>query len=151
MLTLASPVILQNSTAARDAFRSHIRAYATHPAAEKHMFDTRNLHLGHVAKSFGMREAPGAASAAASKAKKHAKGKPSTGRVAREPDFGHKFDRKEDGGFETGRRHDVDRAKERMREKMMRGPTGEGGGEFQIASSDMLESLAKGTGGKKRK
>lgn len=141
----------QNSTAARDAFRSHVRAYATHPAAEKHMFDTRRLHLGHIAKSFGMREAPGAASAAASKAKKGKGAKASTGRVSKAPDFGGKFDRREEGGFEVGRRHDVDRAKERMREKMMRGPTGEGGGEFQIASSDMLESLAKGTGGAKKR
>ena len=36
-----------------------MRAYATHPSDEKHMFHIRNLHLGHLAKSFALREAPG--------------------------------------------------------------------------------------------
>ncbi|KAL5485285.1 DBP7 [Sanghuangporus weigelae] len=44
---------------ARKAFLSHMRAYATHPSDEKHMFHIRNLHLGHLAKSFALREAPG--------------------------------------------------------------------------------------------
>ncbi|KAL5523703.1 hypothetical protein ACEPAG_7876 [Sanghuangporus baumii] len=44
---------------ARRAFLSHMRAYATHPSDEKHMFHIRNLHLGHLAKSFALREAPG--------------------------------------------------------------------------------------------
>ena len=35
-----------------------MRAYATHAAAEKHVFHVRKLHLGHMAKSFGLREAP---------------------------------------------------------------------------------------------
>lgn len=43
---------------ARKAFYSHIRAYATHPTAEKHIFHIRNLHLGHLAKAFALREAP---------------------------------------------------------------------------------------------
>jgi len=43
---------------ARTAFYSHIRAYATHPTAEKHIFHVRNLHLGHLAKAFALREAP---------------------------------------------------------------------------------------------
>ncbi|KAE8249445.1 hypothetical protein A4X13_0g5207 [Tilletia indica] len=43
---------------ARKAYMSHIRAYATHPAAEKHIFHTRFLHLGHLAKAFALREAP---------------------------------------------------------------------------------------------
>ncbi|KAG5359272.1 ATP-dependent RNA helicase DBP7 [Yarrowia sp. C11] len=44
---------------ARRGFTSHIRAYATHIAAEKDMFNVRMLHLGHLAKSFALREAPG--------------------------------------------------------------------------------------------
>lgn len=44
---------------ARRGFTSHIRAYATHVAAEREMFNVRLLHLGHLAKSFGLREAPG--------------------------------------------------------------------------------------------
>ncbi|KAI2773949.1 ATP-dependent RNA helicase dbp-7 [Daldinia loculata] len=44
---------------ARQAFRSHIRAYATHVRDERGYFDITQLHLGHTAKSFGLREAPG--------------------------------------------------------------------------------------------
>jgi ATP-dependent RNA helicase DDX31/DBP7 len=43
---------------ARRAFASHLRAYATHPSDEKHIFHIRHLHLGHLAKSFALREAP---------------------------------------------------------------------------------------------
>lgn len=35
-----------------------MRAYATHPSDEKHMFHIRHLHLGHLAKAFALREAP---------------------------------------------------------------------------------------------
>ncbi|KAH8882575.1 DEAD-domain-containing protein [Thozetella sp. PMI_491] len=45
--------------AGRKGFRSHIRAYATHVKEERGYFDMTQLHLGHVAKSFGLREAPG--------------------------------------------------------------------------------------------
>ena len=44
---------------ARQAFRSHIRAYATHTHEERVYFDMTQLHLGHMAKAFGLREAPG--------------------------------------------------------------------------------------------
>lgn len=44
---------------ARQGFRSHIRAYATHIKDERVFFDISQLHLGHTAKSFGLREAPG--------------------------------------------------------------------------------------------
>ena len=40
------------------AFQSFVRAYATYPTAFKHIFHTKKLHLGHTAKSFGLREAP---------------------------------------------------------------------------------------------
>ncbi|CEG71423.1 hypothetical protein RMATCC62417_07158 [Rhizopus microsporus] len=43
---------------ARKAFWSTCRAYATHPASEKHIFHIKKLHLGHLAKSFALREAP---------------------------------------------------------------------------------------------
>ncbi|EJU04069.1 DEAD-domain-containing protein, partial [Dacryopinax primogenitus] len=48
----------ENAALARRAYASHIRAYATHPSEEKHIFHVRNLHLGHLAKSFALREAP---------------------------------------------------------------------------------------------
>jgi ATP-dependent RNA helicase DDX31/DBP7 len=44
---------------AKRAFQSHIRAYATHIAAERKWFDIKELHLGHLAKSFGLRDPPG--------------------------------------------------------------------------------------------
>lgn len=44
---------------ARNGFKSHIRAYATHTKEERVHFDITELHLGHTAKSFGLREAPG--------------------------------------------------------------------------------------------
>ncbi|EIE24630.1 DEAD-domain-containing protein [Coccomyxa subellipsoidea C-169] len=43
---------------AADAFRSSVRAYAAHPAALKDVFHVKRLHLGHVAHSFALREAP---------------------------------------------------------------------------------------------
>ncbi|KAK2507245.1 hypothetical protein MC885_017731 [Smutsia gigantea] len=43
---------------AKKALQSFIRAYATYPRELKHIFHVRLLHLGHVAKSFGLRDAP---------------------------------------------------------------------------------------------
>jgi len=48
----------ENVKMARKAFASYLRAYATHPSTEKHIFHIRHLHLGHLAKSFALREAP---------------------------------------------------------------------------------------------
>jgi superfamily II DNA/RNA helicase len=44
--------------AAQQAFRSFTRAYATHSADTKSIFQVQSLHLGHVAKSFALRERP---------------------------------------------------------------------------------------------
>ncbi|XP_074495856.1 ATP-dependent DNA helicase DDX31 [Sebastes fasciatus] len=46
---------LQN---AKKALQSFLRAYTTYPAGLKHVFHIRSLHLGHTAKSFGLRDAP---------------------------------------------------------------------------------------------
>lgn len=43
---------------ARRAFQSHVRAYATHVASERSMFNIKELHLGHLAKSFALRDRP---------------------------------------------------------------------------------------------
>ncbi|PVU98720.1 hypothetical protein BB559_001326 [Furculomyces boomerangus] len=43
---------------AKAAFGSSVRAYATHSPSEKHIFHIKNLHLGHYAKSFALREPP---------------------------------------------------------------------------------------------
>lgn len=44
---------------AQRAFISHVRAYATHIAREREMFDVKGLHLGHLAKAFALRDRPG--------------------------------------------------------------------------------------------
>lgn len=43
---------------AKKAYLSFIRAYATHPAAEKAIFHPKRLHLGHLAATFLLAEAP---------------------------------------------------------------------------------------------
>lgn len=43
---------------AKRALQSFIGAYAAYPRELKHIFHVRALHLGHVAKSFGLRDAP---------------------------------------------------------------------------------------------
>jgi ATP-dependent RNA helicase DDX31/DBP7 len=53
---LDSPKMLEMG---RRAYQSHIRAYATHVAAERSIFDMKQLHLGHLAKAFGLRDKPG--------------------------------------------------------------------------------------------
>ncbi|XP_066896509.1 ATP-dependent DNA helicase DDX31 isoform X3 [Kogia breviceps] len=55
---------------AKKALQSFIRAYATYPRELKHIFHIRSLHLGHVAKSFGLRDAPKNLSALATRKKK---------------------------------------------------------------------------------
>ncbi|QLL33807.1 hypothetical protein HG536_0F01320 [Torulaspora globosa] len=53
--------VLEDSTfksLAIKAFTSHVRAYATHISDEKAFFNIKLLHLGHLAKSFGLRERP---------------------------------------------------------------------------------------------
>ncbi|ODV58825.1 putative ATP-dependent RNA helicase [Ascoidea rubescens DSM 1968] len=52
---LAFPSVLEFS---KNAFISHIRAYTTHLNSEKDCFNVKKLHLGHIAKSFGLRETP---------------------------------------------------------------------------------------------
>lgn len=43
---------------AKDAFCSFVRAYAAHRGDLKRIFQVKKLHLGHVAKSFGLKEQP---------------------------------------------------------------------------------------------
>lgn len=53
--------LLEDSAAlerALHAFVSHIRAYATHLSSERSFFNVKLLHLGHLAKAFGLRETP---------------------------------------------------------------------------------------------
>lgn len=43
---------------ARAAYVSSVRAYSTHTAATKHIFSLSNLHVGHLAKAYGLRDRP---------------------------------------------------------------------------------------------
>ncbi|KAJ8096570.1 P-loop containing nucleoside triphosphate hydrolase protein [Lipomyces tetrasporus] len=49
-----------NLSLSKAAFTSHVRAYTTHLSSERQYFSVRELHLGHLAKSFGLREPPAA-------------------------------------------------------------------------------------------
>ena len=43
---------------ARKAYLSFLRSYSSYSSEMKKIFHLNNLHIGHVAKSFGLREAP---------------------------------------------------------------------------------------------
>ena len=45
-------------TLSRKAYLSFLRSYSCYSSEWKKIFHLKNLHLGHVAKSFGLREAP---------------------------------------------------------------------------------------------
>ena len=47
-----------NMKMSRNAYQDHMRAYTTHISAEKQYFNLRDIHLGHMAKSFGLRDTP---------------------------------------------------------------------------------------------
>lgn len=62
--------------AAKKALQSFVRAYTAYPSALKQIFHIRHLHLGHAAKSFGLRDAPqGLSSSENEKNKKKITGK----------------------------------------------------------------------------
>jgi ATP-dependent RNA helicase DDX31/DBP7 len=59
---------------AKSAYLSFVRAYATHPSVEKSIFHIKKLHLGHIAATFLLDEAPKAV--AANRGKELPEGKP---------------------------------------------------------------------------
>jgi len=109
--------ISQNSALARKAFASHIRAYATHPSDEKHLFHVRNLHLGHLAKSFALRDAPSNMNGAGFGGAGAGVGK------------GTKREKREKAGADVN---------EKMRLAIRKQARASAGGEFQIASAVTL-------------
>ncbi|KAJ7680541.1 P-loop containing nucleoside triphosphate hydrolase protein [Mycena polygramma] len=142
----------ENAGFARKAFLSHMRAYATHPSSEKHIFHVRHLHLGHLAKSFALRDAPKAVSNAGGTGKapprkekererkpkkavsaEGADGVPATKKRAREWEVDH-------SGEAERRMQEVVRSQGRLTKKggvMM----SSGASEFQIAGGSALERL----------
>ncbi|EGN99854.1 hypothetical protein SERLA73DRAFT_121965 [Serpula lacrymans var. lacrymans S7.3] len=157
----------KNADSARRAFLSHMRAYATHPSNEKHIFHVRHLHIGHLAKAFALRDAPKTVttaknnvttstggkktrtktreSANAAKTTKTTEGKPDAAARVKREKVGAKVHYREEGQVEgeaERRMQDVVRAQGRLTRKggvMM----SSGAGEFQIASGAALESLAQ--------
>ncbi|KAL9625168.1 MAG: hypothetical protein Q9160_000569 [Pyrenula sp. 1 TL-2023] len=115
---------------ARRAFQSHVRAYATHIAAERKYFDIKSLHLGHLAKAFGLRDRPGNVNVGV-----HGKEK----RETRGGEEGKRMRNGESGEVESRGKaiakgkgqEDVEEAKVKMRRKMREQM--KGAGEFNIA------------------
>jgi ATP-dependent RNA helicase DDX31/DBP7 len=101
---------------ARQAFRSHVRAYATHVREERGFFDMTQLHLGHMAKSFGLREAPGGIGSGIAKRTAHKQQHQQSAGSGKKRSFGNDDD---GGGGGAGDGVGVDdEAARRMREKM---------------------------------
>ncbi|KAJ3869784.1 DEAD-domain-containing protein [Lentinula novae-zelandiae] len=138
----------ENAILARKAFMSHMRAYATHPSAEKHIFHIRHLHLGHLAKAFALRETPKAATSA-SGGKSRGMNTAKDGGITkkREKDRaanikGEKWEITHSGDAER-RMRDIVRAQGRKSKKggvMM----SSGSSEFQIAGGYDLEKMVGG-------
>jgi ATP-dependent RNA helicase DDX31/DBP7 len=110
-----------------------MRAYATHPSNEKHIFHVRHLHIGHLAKAFALREAPKTISDGKKKIASASKG-----HGARPA----KSTKSHDGGAEQ-RMQDIVRAQGRLSKKGGK-MISSGTDEFQVASGTALESLVNG-------
>jgi ATP-dependent RNA helicase DDX31/DBP7 len=126
---------------ARKAFASHLRAYATHPSDEKHIFHIRHLHLGHLAKSFALREAPGAMRTGHGKSQGTASGK----RQARRPRRRRGEENDGDGDLDAERRMNMAVRNQGRLVKKGGAMASSGLWEFQVASGDALERLANKT------
>ena len=121
-----------------------MRAYATHPSDEKHLFHVRNLHLGHLAKAFALREAPNTVKNR-SKAGSLTRQKPRKG-------GGSKVRSKSDIQRRGSGPREVEDTEKRMTAVVrVQGRLSRKGGlmvtsgvsEFQIAGGDALESLVR--------
>ncbi|KAG6812032.1 hypothetical protein H0H92_004694 [Tricholoma furcatifolium] len=134
----------ENAGYARKAYLSHMRAYATHPSSEKHIFHIRHLHLGHLAKSFALRDAPKAAvtnNQASSKQARKANGNtPQKERKSKAKDEKWEIDH---SGEAERRMQAVVRAQGRLTKKggVM---VSSGASEFQISGGYDLEKLVNG-------
>lgn len=120
-----------------------MRAYATHPSDEKHLFHVRHLHLGHLAKSFALREAPNTVTSKTGSLKRQQPYK--EGRHKSSPS-------KSDGKHRGLGSREIEDAEDRMTAVVRKqGRLSKKGGlmvtsgasEFQIAGGDVLESLVR--------
>lgn len=120
-----------------------MRAYATHPSDEKHIFHIRNLHIGHLAKAFALRDAPSNVKTRKAGAKDH-QPRTNTAKDGRRRHI-------KDDEMPEDRRHDVSermkevvRAQGRLTKKHGQFISGGGADEFQVAGTDALERLVNG-------
>ncbi|KAI9572288.1 P-loop containing nucleoside triphosphate hydrolase protein [Boletus coccyginus] len=135
----------EHSELARRAFLSHMRAYSTHPTDEKHMFHVRNLHIGHLAKAFALREAPKTITEGGKKGIHSKATKPKVPNSARTAS-GQKprgMGVSERTGDAEKRMTEAVRARGRMSKKGGK-MISRGTDEFQIASGTSLEKLVHG-------
>jgi ATP-dependent RNA helicase DDX31/DBP7 len=104
-----------------------MRAYATHPSDEKHMFHVRNLHIGHLAKAFALRDAPSTVKSASSgkSAPRNKRGELDTAKYST---------------VAADKMRDVVRKQGRLT-KMDGRTVNVDAGEFQVAGGDALEKL----------
>ena len=124
---------------ARKAFASHLRAYATHPSDEKHIFHIRHLHLGHLAKAFALRDAPGTISGHG-KSQGTAGGKKQARRLK-----GRREENGGDGDPDTERRMSAAVRNQGRLVKKGGEMASSGLWEFQVSSGDALERLVNKT------
>ncbi|KAG6918530.1 hypothetical protein DXG01_013620 [Tephrocybe rancida] len=134
----------ENAGFARKAYLSHMRAYATHPANEKHIFHIRHLHLGHLAKSFALRDAPKAVtnSQGAPKHSRKTKDGPAPQKERKNREKGEKWEIDHSGEAEK-RMQAVVRAQGRLTKKGG-AMVSSGASEFQISGGYVLEKLVNG-------
>ncbi|OBZ67012.1 Histone acetyltransferase ESA1 [Grifola frondosa] len=141
-----------NADYARKAFLSHMRAYATHPSDEKHIFHIRHLHLGHLAKAFALREAPTALKGQNAKSKSkggtpkqkpyHSKSSATAVKGKHGRDNGGDNDDEYEAGDAEKRMEKVVRAQGRLTKKGGK-MVSTGTSEFQIAGGYALEKLVE--------
>ncbi|KAG9017498.1 ATP-dependent RNA helicase dbp7 [Tulasnella sp. 427] len=149
---------------AQKGFQSHMRAYATHPSNEKHIFHVRNLHLGHLAKAFALRDAPsniksGVVQSSTSAAPKQAmipqtermkakakympgNKKDATGANSIAPRTSKVKERMKKKLTVSERMQEVMKSQGRLTKKDGHIVSGGGADEFQVAGGDALERLA---------
>lgn len=121
---------LRNQELARRAFQSHVRAYATHASTERKYFDIKELHLGHLAKAFGLRDAPGRLNVPGMRSKGEHRGARSRGGGMTGAATG---ERGEGGPDEHREAHErAGQMRRKMREMAQRASAA-GAGEFNIA------------------
>lgn len=142
----------QNAALARKAFASFVRAYSTHPIEEKRFFHPKLIHLGHLAKSFALREAPTAATAAVAKPKKEKERKDKLSNKRKRED-GDDDEQPKKGGKETTARNETERrmyeaVRKQGRQFKSGGAlgafSGNAGGEFHVPDTSSLEKMVNG-------